>query len=260
MIKRLMDKAAREMKLDPVELRRRNFVGPENMPHQTKLMAAYDSGDFARAMDKCLGLAEWDSFEARRVRSEKVGRLRGRGVAYFIESAAPFNERMEIQFDETGSVTIQAGTLSHGQGHETSYAQMLTKWLGVPFQSIRLVQGDTDSVFFGRGTFGSRSMTVGGAALKVAADRIVEKGRIQAAHILEAAEGDVEFADGAYKISGTDRGVAIDEVAQASYALAGWPSHLEVGLEAEGSFSPTGANYPMAAISARWKWTPKPRP
>ncbi len=243
-IERLIDKAAREMNLDPVEIRRKNFVRPEAMPHQTKLMAKYDSGDFEAAMDKCLAMADWDGFAERRAAAERRGRLRGRGMAYFIESAAPFNERMEIQFDETGTLTIRAGTLSHGQGHQTTYAQMLTEWLGVPFQAIRLLQGDTDSVSFGRGTFGSRSMTVGGAALKVAADRIVEKGRTMAAHLLEAAESDVEFADGTFTVAGTDRRITITDVARASYALAGWPPHLEVGLEAAGSFSPTAANYP----------------
>ncbi len=243
-IERLIDKAARQLAMDPAEIRRLNFVKPDDMPHQTKLMASYDSGHFAKAMDKCLAMADWDGFAARRAASEKAGRLRGRGLAYFIESAAPFNERMDIQFDETGAVTIRAGTLSHGQGHETTYAQMLTEWLGVPFESIRLVQGDTDSVAFGRGTFGSRSMTIGGAALKQAAERIVEKGRPQAAHILEAAEGDVEFADGAFQVAGTDRSVTLPEVARAAYALAGWPPHLEVGLEAAGSYSPVGANYP----------------
>jgi carbon-monoxide dehydrogenase large subunit len=243
-IERLMDKAARQLKMDPALLRRRNFIKPEDMPHQTKLMSNYDSGHFAEAMDKCLSMADWDGFEARRAVSEKAGRLRGRGLSYFIESAAPFNERMEIQFDETGSLTIRAGTLSHGQGHETTYAQMLTEWLGVPFDSIRLVQGDTDSVSFGRGTFGSRSMTIGGAALKLAADRIVEKGRPQAAHLLEAAESDVEFADGAFRVAGTDRRVTLPDVARAAYALAGWPPDLEVGLEAAGTFSPAGSNYP----------------
>ena len=127
-------------------------------------------------MDAALALADWDGFAGRRAETEARGRLRGRGIACYLESAALSNERMEIRFDASGSVTVVAGTFSHGQGHETVYAQMVSDWLGVDFTSVRLVQGDTDAVSIGRGTYGSRSMTVGGSALRIAADKVIEKG------------------------------------------------------------------------------------
>ena len=243
-IERLIDQAARELNIDPAEIRRRNMVPADAMPYQTKLMMVYDSGDFEAAMDKSIDLADWQGFEARRAESDRAGKLRGIGLTYFIEPGAPFNERMEVHFDEGANVTIVAGTHSHGQGHATAYAQMVHEWLGVPFDSIRLVQGDTDTVSFGRGTYGSRSMTIGGSALKDAADRIVEKARSMAAHVLEAAEADIEFADGTFTVAGTDKKIELVDVAKASYAPVGWPAEFGVGLEAAGSFAPTAPNFP----------------
>jgi carbon-monoxide dehydrogenase large subunit len=243
-IERLIDTAAREMKIDPAELRRRNFIPPERMPCKTPLNLVYDSGSFAAVMEKALEIADWRSFAGRRTMSEAAGKRRGIGLAYFIEIAAPFNDRMEIRFDDGGNVTILAGTHSHGQGHETVYAQMATEWLGVPFETVRVVQGDTDVVGFGRGTYGSRSMAIGGSALKSAADLIIEKARDMAAHVLEAAPVDLGFADGKFSVTGTDRAIGLVDIARRSYAPVGWPAAFGIGLEAVGGFSPTAPNFP----------------
>ena len=155
MLERLMDIAALEMKVDRVELRRINLVKASQMPYQTALAHKYDCGDFERVLDKTLETADWNGFAARRAASEKSGRLRGRGLASYLELATIFNERMELRFNPAGTVSIVAGTFSHGQGHETAYAQLVSEYLGVDFESVRLIQGDTDAVSFGRGTYGS---------------------------------------------------------------------------------------------------------
>jgi carbon-monoxide dehydrogenase large subunit len=152
---------------------------------------------------------------------------------------------MAVHFDEGGGITIVAGTHNHGQGHETVYAQMITEWLGVPFDSIRLVQGDTDQVPYGRGTYGSRSVTIGGSALKHAADQVVEKAKRMAAHVLEAAEADIEFADGTLTVAGTDKTIGLVDLAKMSFMPMGWPGELGIGLEATGTFTPASAgNFP----------------
>ena len=151
---------------------------------------------------------------------------------------------MVLRFDPSGMVTIVAGTHSHGQGHATVYAQMVSEWLGVPFGNIRFVQGDTNAVPFGRGTYASRSMQVGGNALKRAADAIIDKAKPMAAHLMEASAGDVEFKDGRFSIVGTDRSMALTDVAKAFYRPAHLPPQFEVGLEAAGSFSSEPPNYP----------------
>jgi aerobic carbon-monoxide dehydrogenase large subunit len=243
-IERLIDTAAREMAIDPAELRRRNFIAPERMPCKTSLNLVYDSGSFAAVMEKALAAADWSGFARRRTTSQAAGKRRGIGLAYFIEIAAPFNDRMEIRFDDGGNVTVLAGTHSHGQGHETVYAQMVSQWLGVPFETIRVVQGDTDVVGFGRGTYGSRSMAIGGSALKSAADLIIEKARAMAAHLLEAAPVDLGFDDGKFTVTGTDRTIGLVDVARRSYAPVGWPGAFGIGLEAVGGFSPTAPNFP----------------
>jgi carbon-monoxide dehydrogenase large subunit len=244
LIERLLDRAAAVTGLDPVEIRRRNFIAPSQMPHKTGTNTTYDSGDFAHVMDECLKLADWNGFGKRAAASKKAGKLRGRGLCYFLEEASTFNDRMVLRFDPSGMVTIVAGTHSHGQGHATVYAQMVSEWLGVPFENIRFVQGDTDAVPFGRGTYASRSMQVGGNALKKAADSIIDKAKPMAAHLMEAAVGDVEFKDGRFSIVGTDRSMAMTDVAKAFYRPAHLPPQFDVGLEAAGSFSSEPPNYP----------------
>jgi carbon-monoxide dehydrogenase large subunit len=242
-IERLMDEAARKTGIDPVELRRRNYIPPSAMPYNTTagwtVGAAvgwtYDSGDFARLTDRALELADWESFEKRKEETRAKGRLRGRALIYYLEDSGVFNERMELRFDPSGMLTIVAGTHSHGQGHATTYAQLVSEWLGVPFDNIRLVQGDTDAVSFGRGTYASRSAMLGGSALKGAADAIVEKARDMAAHLLEASAKDIEFQPGKFTVVGTDRSIPLTEVAKAFYRPVGPTTRFGAGLDASGS-------------------------
>jgi carbon-monoxide dehydrogenase large subunit len=244
LVERLIDRAAAQTGIDPAEIRRRNYIAPANMPYKTATGTTYDSGDFARVMDECLTLADWSGFAERAAESKQGGKLRGRGFAYFIEEASVFNDRMDIRFDPSGMVTILAGTHSHGQGHATAFAQLVSEWLGIPFQSIRYVQGDTDAVPMGRGTYGSRSSMVGGNALKKAADAIIEKAKAMAAHLMEAAAEDIEFKDGKFSIAGTDRSMSITDTAKAFYRPMFLPPQFGVGLEASGTFASEPPNYP----------------
>jgi carbon-monoxide dehydrogenase large subunit len=237
-IERLVDQAAREMRIDPAELRKKNLIPPGAFPYQTRTGWTYDTGDYAAALAKCQALADWQGYAARCATSEAAGRRRGRGIVYYVENTGIFNERMELRFDPSGEVTIVAGTLSHGQGHETSYAQMVADWLGVPEDKIHLVQADTDEVAIGRGTYASRSMIVGGSALRAAADEVIERGKRFAAHFMEADAADIAFADGAFTIAGTDRSMPIQQVARMSFIPVGLPSELGVGLQGAGAFSP----------------------
>ena len=181
----------------------------------------------------------------RGARSRKRrGKLRGFGLAYFLEEAAIFNDRMDLRFDPSGQVTIVAGTHSHGQGHATVYAQMVSDWLGVPFDNIRFIQGDTNEVPFGRGTYGSRSMMVGGNALRRAADQIIDKAKPMAARMLEASADDLEFKNGNFGVVGTDKAIPLTEVAQAFYAPMFLPPEFGVGLEAAGTFAAEPPCYP----------------
>jgi carbon-monoxide dehydrogenase large subunit len=239
---RLIDLAAKKLAIDPVELRRRNYI--KTMPHATPAGMTYDSGDFARLTDRCIEISDWAGFAARKRISAGKGRLRGRQLIYYIEDCGVFNERMELRFDPSGMVTIVAGTFSHGQGHATSFAQMVAEWLGVPFESIRYVQGDTDQVPFGRGTYASRSVMLGGAALKMAADVIIEKAKPLAAHLLEAAAADLAFKDGNFEVAGTDRGMSLVNVAKAFYRPVGLPKQFGVGLDASGTASAEQPNFP----------------
>jgi carbon-monoxide dehydrogenase large subunit len=244
LIERLMDEAAVQTGIDGVELRRRNFIQPEAMPYSTLTFYVYDTGEFERLMDKCLKVADWSGYAARKTQSEANGKLRGRGLAYFIEEAGIFNERMDLRFDSDGNVTIIAGTHSHGQGHETAFAQMVHEWLGIPFESIRFVQGDTDKVGIGRGTYASRSVMNGGGALKAAADAVIAKGRRMAARLMEATPETVDFADGVYKVQGTNKAMPLRDVAKVFFAPGGIPMDLGVGLEGHGSYASEPGNFP----------------
>jgi carbon-monoxide dehydrogenase large subunit len=244
LIEQLLDRAAKVIGIDPIEIRRRNFIPSSAMPHKIQTGITYDSGDFVHVMDECLKVADWTSFAKRAAESKKNGKLRGRGIGYFLEEAAVFNDRMVLRFDPSGMLTILAGTHSHGQGHQTVYAQMVTEWLGVPFENVRFVQGDTDAVPIGRGSYGSRSMHVGGNALKKAADNIIEKAKPMAAMMMEAAVGDIEFKDGSFRIVGTDRAMKLTDVAKAFYRPAMLPPQFDVGLEASGTFAAEPPNYP----------------
>ena len=248
-IERLMDEAARKLKLDPVELRRRNYIPPSAMPYNTTanwtVGAAvgwtYDSGDFARVTDRAVEISDWNNFNKRKAETEKKGKLRGRCLIYYLEDAGVFNERMELRFDPSGNVTVVAGTHSHGQGHATTYAQLVSDWLGVPFENIRLVQGDTDQVSFGRGTYASRSAMLGGSALKAAADVIIEKARPMAAYLMEVSPKDLVFETGKFTVSGTDKSIPLTDVAKAFHRPAGPTTKFGTGLDASGS-----SNHPQS--------------
>jgi len=243
-MERLVDQAAREMGIDPAEMRAKNLIRPDSFPYQTKTGWTYDTGNYAAAMAKCQALADWAGYAARRTASEAAGKRRGRGIVYYVDNTGIFNERMELRFDPDGELTILAGTLSHGQGHETSYAQMAADWLGVPEDKIHLAQADTDEVAIGRGTYASRSMMVGGSALRAASDEVIERGKRFAAHFLEAAAADIVFGDGNFTIAGTDRGMPIAQVAQMSFIPMGLPAELGVGLMGAGAFAADVPSFP----------------
>ncbi len=244
-LERLFDVAARRLGVAPAELRRRNFIAPAAMPYATPLGLTYDSGDFVRNMNDALTAFDTAGFAARRAESRARGRYRGLGLAVYIEqSGMPPDEFAELRFDPSGTLTLLMGTQSSGQGHHTAYAQLAAERLGVAPDKIRVVQGDTDAVAFGRGTGGSRSLPVGGAALVHAADKLVAKGRKIAAHLLEAAEADIAFADGAFTIAGTDRAVPIEAVARAAFNPAQLPPGLEPGFAESGHFTPPAPTFP----------------
>jgi carbon-monoxide dehydrogenase large subunit len=244
-IERLVDTAAAEMKLDPAELRRRNFIKPEQLPYKAPLGPNYDSGNFVKNMDDAIKAADWAGFAKRRAESEKRGRYRGIGMSCYVEAAigAP-QEDVELIFDQDGSITLLIGTLTNGQGHSTSYSQVLEELLGLPFDRIKVVQGDTDVVKTGGGTGGSRSMMIGASAIKIAADKVIEKGKKIAAHMLEAAESDIEFADGVFRIVGTDRRLSIGEIATAARNSANLPKGIEPGLDTKAKSDVAAGTYP----------------
>jgi aerobic carbon-monoxide dehydrogenase large subunit len=244
-IERLVDYAARRLGVPPHELRRRNFIKPEAMPYQTALGLNYDSGEFARNMDQALAAADLAGLTARRARARTRGRYRGLGHAVYIEqSGFPPDEFAELRFDQSGTLTILMGTQSSGQGHQTAYTQLASDRLGIAPEKIRVLQGDTDAISFGRGTGGSRSIPVGGASLIQAADKLIAKGRRIAAHLFEAAEADVEFADGVFSVTGTDRRLGIDEVARAAFDPTRQAPGVEPGFDESGHFTPPQPTFP----------------
>ena len=214
-IERLLDTAAAEMGIDRVEIRRLNHIRPEEMPFQTPAGTTYDSGDFPTVLDKALALADWDNFSQRKVESRNRGKLRGRGIGQYLEvTAPPQNEMGGIRFEPDGTVTIITGTLDYGQGHASPFAQVLTSRLGIPFEKINLLQGDSDQLIAGGGTGGSKSIMASGAAIIEAGEQVIENGRQIAAHALEAAVADIEFSRGRFTIAGTDRSIGIMELAE----------------------------------------------
>ena len=244
-LERLVDHAARKLGVAPAELRRRNFIPPEAMPFKTVLGMTYDSGEFAKNLADALTQADAAGFAARKARSAARGKLRGFGLSTYIEQCGGgFDEMAEIRFDSSGAVTVIVGSQSSGQGHQTAYAQLVADGLGVPFDRVRVHQGDTDVVGFGRGTGGSRSLPVAGNALGMAIRRIVDKGKKIAAHRLEAAEADIEFADGEYVIAGTDKRVSMIEVAQAAHNPLLLPAGFEPGFDEKAHYLPAAHTFP----------------
>jgi carbon-monoxide dehydrogenase large subunit len=241
-MERLIDAAADELGIDGIELRRRNQIAPGEIPFKAASGVTYDSGDFAGVLDDALRAADWDGFPARKAASTRKGLLRGFGVGCFLEATAgPMPEMGGIRFEEDGTVTILTGTLDYGQGHAAPFAQVLSSRLGIPFELIRLQQGDSDQLLAGSGTGGSRSIMNSGAAILVAADEVEKKGREIASHVLEAAPADIEFSGGRFRIAGTDRGIGIVELAaklRDGLALpAGAPTSLDVSHVSKGEIA-----------------------
>src|SRR5499425_2822052 len=244
-IERLIDDAAKEVGLDAVELRRRNLVPPSAMPYRAATGVTYDCGDFPSQMEAALKLADVGGFAARREATRARGRLRGLGIANAIERAAgPQPEFAEIRFSPSGTVTVFMGTKNQGQGHETTFKQVLHERLGLDPADVRYIDGDTDRVAFGMGSMGSRSTVIGGTALTVAADKVVTKGRRIAARLLEAAEADITFADGRFAVAGTDRAIGLREVARAAFQPASLPKGVEPGFFETATFSPPSDTWP----------------
>jgi len=241
---RLLDIAARQLSLCPLEIRRRNYLATSDMPYASATGLTYDSGDFRAAADKCSDLADWDRFCDRTSASTSAGRLRGRSITSYIEDTGAFNDRMDLHFDPSGGVTIRAGTFSHGQGHETTYKQLLSAWLSMPMSNIRFVQGDTNSIAFGRGTYASGSAHIGGNALKVASEIILAKALGIAAHLLQKGKNEIEFRDGAFHARGGNKLVTLTDVAKASYHPTKLPPGLRFGLEGTAYYVAHPPSYP----------------
>jgi len=243
-LERLIDCAARELGFDPVELRRRNIIQPSALPYQTALSFKYDSGDFERCMDICLEMADWSGFEARRAQARKRGKLRGIGISNSIEkAAAPGIEAAEIRFDRTGSMTLISGAVSHGQGHETIFKQLVCDRLGVDPDKVHYEQGDTDIVFYGEGTGGSRTATIGGAAMVMATDKILAKARAIAAHALQTPQDQVSFAEGVFTAAGGGT-MTMNEVVLMASKPHLLPDDMEPGLSATAVYNCRTANFP----------------
>ncbi len=258
-VERTLSKAARELGLDQIEIRRRNFIRNDQFPYQTPVAVVYDTGDYAASMDKAIELADVSGFTARKAASKANGKLRGLGVASYIEACgiapsslvgsigarAGLYEAATVRVNPTGSVTVLTGSHSHGQGHETTFAQVVAEKLGIPMDSVEIVHGDTDRVPFGMGTYGSRSLAVGGTAIVNALDKVIEKGRKIAAHLLETAEADIEFKDGAFQVKGTDKKKAFGEISLAAYVPHKYPLEtLEPGLEETAFYDPKNFTFP----------------
>ena len=259
LIERVVEMAARELGIDPMEIRRRNFVPSDAFPYQTPVIVQYDSGNYGPVLDRAAELADYAGFAQRREEAKNRGRLRGIGFAGYIEACgvAPSNvagiigaraglfEAAQVRVHPTGSVSVYTGSHSHGQGHETTFAQIVSDRLGIPFENVDVVHGDTDQIPFGMGTYGSRSLAVGGSAIAKALDKIVAKGRKIAAHALEAGEADIDFEAGEFRVRGTDKSVAFGDVALSAYVPHNYPlEELEPGLDEGAFYDPVNFTFP----------------
>ncbi|MBI1778284.1 MAG: xanthine dehydrogenase family protein molybdopterin-binding subunit [Proteobacteria bacterium] len=244
-MERLVDAAAREIGIDRIELRRRNHIRPDSMPYQAPSGLTYDGGEFSALLEKALAMADWNGFEARKTESRRRGLLRGRGIGNYLEATAPpSNEMGGIRFEADGSVTIVTGTLDYGQGHASPFAQVLTEKLGVPFERIRLLQGDSDQLIAGGGTGGSKSMMASGTAIVEASQKVIERGKQIAAHHFETAVQDIAFADGRFSVSGTDRVIGIMELAEKIRNGLAVPADLPQSLDVAHIFESAPAAFP----------------
>jgi len=261
LVERLVDKAARELGMDQVEIRRRNFIKPEQFPYQTPVALEYDVGDYEGTLDAALELSDWKGFGERRAEAASRGKLRGIGLSTFVEACgiapsavagalgarAGLFEVGQVRVHPTGSVTVFTGSHSHGQGHETTFAQIVSDRLGVSADQVEIVHGDTGKVPFGMGTYGSRSLAVGGSAIHNAIVKIIEKGSKIAAHLMEASAEDVVFEGGTFTVAGTDKSVSLGDVALTAYVPHDYPEGLEPGLEETAFYDPKNFTFPAGA-------------
>ncbi|HET9149932.1 MAG TPA: xanthine dehydrogenase family protein molybdopterin-binding subunit [Alphaproteobacteria bacterium] len=244
-IERLVDLAADELGIDPAELRRRNMIPPSALPFKTMLGNTYDSGEFEKSLDLALEIADYKGFAARRSEAEKRGKLRGIGISHTIERAAsPGYEGAEIRFDRAGTVTVLSGAVTQGQGHETVFKQLVCDRFGLDPKEVHYVSADTDKVFFGEGTGGSRTATIGGAALKLAADKAVAKATRIAAHMMGVDVGDVKFEEGVFTSPKSNQSLTIKDIAKASLHPKNMPAGEEVGLVAAATYYSPVMNFP----------------
>jgi len=271
-LERVIDKAAREMGMDPVELRRKNFVQPDEFPYQTPVAVVYDTGNYQATMDKLLEIADVAGFEARRAESAKAGKLRGLGLNCYIEACgiAPSNlvgqlgaraglyESATVRVNATGGIVVMTGSHSHGQGHETTFAQVIADMIGIAENQVEIVHGDTANTPMGMGTYGSRSLAVGGSAMVRAANKVINKAKKIAAHLLEASEADIELKDGAFSVAGTDKSVDWGSVCLAAYVPHNYPlEDLEPGLEETAFYDPSNFTYPAGAYACEVEVDPE---
>ncbi|MEL6646044.1 MAG: xanthine dehydrogenase family protein molybdopterin-binding subunit [Pseudomonadota bacterium] len=261
-LERVVDKAARELGVDPIALRRQNFI--TEFPYATPVAVEYDTGDYHATMDKLEAMGDFAGFAARRAESEKNGKLRGLGVNCYIEACgiAPSNlvgqlgaraglyESATVRVNATGGLVVMTGSHSHGQGHETAFPQVIAEMIGIDESMVEIVHGDTANTPMGMGTYGSRSLAVGGSAMVRATEKIINKARKIAAHLLEASEGDIELKDGAFSVAGTDKSVAWGDVTLAAYVPHNYPlEDIEPGLEETAFYDPANFTYPSGAYA-----------
>ncbi|MDP2082592.1 MAG: xanthine dehydrogenase family protein molybdopterin-binding subunit [Pseudotabrizicola sp.] len=261
-IERVVDKMCRELGLDPFEVRRRNLLTPDQFPYTTPVGLVYDTGNYQATLDKAVELADVAGFEARRADSAKRGKLRGMGLSTWIEACgiAPSHlvgvlgarvglyDAATVRVNATGTISVMTGAHSHGQGHETVFPQIVAEKLGIDASSVEIVHGDTAKIPFGMGSYGSRSLAVAGSAMDRAIDKIIAKGKKIAAHMLEAAEGDITFADGKFSVAGTDKAKTFGEIAFSAYVPHNYPLEtLEPGLEETAFYDPANFTYPAGA-------------
>ena len=272
LIERVVDLAADELGLDPAQLRRKNFIPREAFPYQTPVALQYDIGDYDATLDTALKAIDYAGFEARRNEAASRGRYRGIGMSTYIEACgiapsqvvgslgarAGLYESAQVRVHPTGSVTVYTGSHAHGQGHETTFAQVVADTLGVAYDNIDIVHGDTDKISFGMGTYGSRSLAVGGSAIMKALHKVIDKGRKVAAHLLEASEADIEYQDGKYVVKGTDKELAFGDVALAAYVPHNYPlDEVEPGLDETAFYDPANFTYPAGCHIAEVEIDPE---
>ncbi len=271
-LERVIDKAAREMGIDPVTIRRQNFIKPDEFPYATPVAVEYDTGNYDATMNKLIEIADLAGFAARKAESEANGKRRGLGINCYIEACgiAPSNlvgqlgaraglyESATVRVTATGSIAVMTGSHSHGQGHETTFPQVVADMLGIDESMIDIVHGDTSKVPMGMGTYGSRSLAVGGSAIVRATEKIIAKAKKIAAHLLEAGEADIELADGQFTVAGTDKSVAWGDVTLAAYVPHNYPlEDIEPGLEETAFYDPNNFTYPSGAYACEVEVDPE---